>query len=338
MNRRLVLAALLAAVSCGGVASTAGGGSGAGAPLRVGLVEWAGAPSDTALSRQFHTGFVTAVRRLRLEGTVRQVRPDRDPGEALAYLAARGYDLIVMGAFLPAMADVVKDVAADYPSATFLVPDYPRPPGARNIHGFVLRVEEASYLAGHLASRMEAAQRPGRVVVSSVGGVATPPVVRFQAGYRAGAQAAHPRTKVLIGYSKDFNNPRKCRTIALAQIAAGSGAVFDVAGACGQGALAAAKSGGIWGIGVDADQSRLGPHILTSVLKRYDVALLQQLRAFKKGTLPADGTTSLGLRDGAVGLGKLSPRVPSSTRLELDRVARRIVAGEVRIPVTLSYG
>lgn len=307
------------------------------ARIRVGLVEWAGSDSGTALGSQFHSGFVEAVRRLGLEGAVRQVPPDSDPGLALAYFARKGYDLVVMGAFYPAMADVVREVASDYPGSTFLVPDYERGDGARNVQGFVLRVEEASYLAGHLAAQMEAL-RPGRNIVSSVGGVATPPVERFIAGYRAGARAADPRVATLNGFSGDFNNPRKCRALALSQIAAGSGAVFDVAGACGEGALEVAKAKGVWGIGVDADYAYLGHHILTSVLKRYDVALLQELQAFKNGLLPANGTVSLGLQDGAVGLGRLSPKVPKQVVRRLNAVRDRIVAGKVRIPMKLSQG
>jgi len=50
--------------------------------------------------------------------------------------------------------------------------------------------------------------------------------------------------------------------VALSQIAKGSRVVFQVAGVCGLGALEAASEHGIWGIGVDVDQSHLGQHIL----------------------------------------------------------------------------
>jgi basic membrane protein A len=111
--------------------------------------------------------------------------------------------------------------------------------------------------------------------------------------------------------------------------------VFDVAGVCGEGALAAAKTEGVFGVGVDADYGSLGPHILTSAIKNYDVALLRELRAFENGTLPADGTSSFGLRERAVGLGKVSPRVPKAQLRQLDVVRSQIVAGKIRVPTRL---
>ncbi len=140
---------------------------------------------------------------------------------------------------------------------------------------------------------------------------------------------------MLNGYSYDFSNPRKCRTVALGQIAAGSGAVFDVAGTCGEGALAAAKAEGVWGIGVDGDYSPLGAHVLTSVLKRYDVALLLELRAFKHGTLPRSGTASFGLRENAVGLGRLNDRVPPAVVELLARTRAQVITGTIRVRLSL---
>ena len=60
-------------------------------------------------------------------------------------------------------------------------------------------------------------------------------------------------------YSESFTDQAKCKEIALNQIAAGSGAVFQAAGSCGLGALQGAKEKGVWGIGVDTDQGFLGP-------------------------------------------------------------------------------
>ncbi len=67
--------------------------------------------------------------------------------------------------------------------------------------------------------------------------------------------------EVLVDYSQDFIDQAKCQDRANAQIAKGSDIVFQVAGQCGLGALDAAKTKGVWGIGVDADQAYLGDHI-----------------------------------------------------------------------------
>ena len=79
-----------------------------------------------------------------------------------------------------------------------------------------------------------------------------------------------PGTKTLVDYSQDFVDQAKCKELALNQIDGGSKVVFAVAGSCGLGALDAAKESEVWGVGVDTDQSFLGPHILTSAVKRVD--------------------------------------------------------------------
>ena len=204
-----------------------------------------------------------------------------------------------------------------------------------NVQGYVLHVEEAAYLAGYLAALMEKA-RPGKDVVGSVGGGRYPPVDTFIAGYRAGARAAVPGITTLKGYSHDFRGPAKCRAVALSQISRGAGVIFNVAGACGLGALDAARSRHVWGVGVDIDQSFLGAHILTSVVKRYDVALFTELRALKEGRLRTGGTTSFGLKQNGVGLGRISSKVPRAFLRQLEVIRDLIARGEIRIPSRIS--
>ena len=88
----------------------------------------------------------------------------------------------------------------------------------------------------------------------------------------------------------------------------------------------------VWGVGVDSDQSFLGPHVLTSVLKRYDAGFLELLRQVKSGHVVTGRDTILGMREGAVGLGEISARVPPSLVQQVDELRRKIVAGIVVVP------
>src|SRR5207342_3052829 len=133
------------------------------------------------------------------------------------------------------------------------------------------------YLVGYLGALT--AKRAGGNSISAVGGFKEPPVDRFIAGYRAGALAAVPGMKVKWDYSQDWEDQAKCKELGLNQIAAGSKVVFQVAGGCGLGALSAAKDKGVWGIGVDGDQSFLGPHILTSAQKGVDSAVFLTIKS-----------------------------------------------------------
>ncbi len=197
--------------------------------------------------------------------------------------------------------------------------------------GTTFRTEDAAYLAGWLAGRVEHA-RTGRDVVGVVGGYKIAPVDDFINGFAAGARRAAPGIKVLVSYSGDFVDASKCTALARDQVAKGAGVLFNVAGGCGLGTLDVAKRSRVWGIGVDIDQSFLGPHILTSVLKRLDTAFLIMLEQVKANKIPTGGDTVLTLRGGGVGLGAISPKVPAPLRKQLDALRRRIVEGEIHVP------
>lgn len=274
--------------------------------------------------------FTSAVRRSGVPGRI--VSPDsrEDPVATLSLLARQGHELIIVDPF---WGETLARVAPKFPKQRFAVIDIPlsylgRP---RNVQSIIVRVHEASYLAGWLATKMEQ-RRPGRDVIGVVGGEKFAPVEDFVVGFRAGARAASPKVRVLTGYANDFADPTKCEAIARRQIARGAGVVLQVANRCGLGALRAAKRARVWGIGVDWDQSSLGPHILTSIVKKYDTVMLTLLRQVRDGRIRAGVTTEVSLRGNGAGLGRISPRVPSSLRTELDQVRRRIIRGEIRVP------
>jgi len=132
-------------------------------------------------------------------------------------------------------------------------------------------------------------------------------------------------------YTDDFVDPVKGRSVALSKIAKGSRVVFQVAGTCGLGALEAASERGIWGIGVDVDQSHLGRHILTSAVKRLDVAVFDTIGEVVRGKFETGRTSRFSLRNGGVGLGTISAAVPRSLKAEIDDVRAQIVAGKIPI-------
>jgi basic membrane protein A len=169
-------------------------------------------------------------------------------------------------------------------------------------------------------------------VVGSIGGIKFGGVDRWIVGYRAGAKKAVPGIATLNSYSNDFANPAKCRRAALSQIARGAGVVFQVAGACGLGALQAAKERGVWGIGVDGDQSYLGPHILTSALLRLDTSVYSAVDRLVRGQFTTGGDKVFDLRNGGVGLGKISPKVPRPFLRQLETIRRGIVGGSIEVP------
>jgi Uncharacterized ABC-type transport system, periplasmic component/surface lipoprotein len=138
--------------------------------------------------------------------------------------------------------------------------------------------------------------------------------------------------KVLVDYSEDWLDAAKCAALARRQITRGAGTVFNVAGACGLGTMQAAADAGRWAIGVDSDQSFLGPHVLTSVLKSFEAGFVDVFNRVKTGDLRTGRDTILTMRDGAAGLGRISSEVPRTLVTELRALQRRIVDGTLRVP------
>jgi len=283
-------------------------------------------------------GLVRAHRKLGVR--VKAVTPSPGPGpNDLApydFLARRGYDLVISPAFIPGITQAarrfpsMKVVSLDGTRGQL---DHPAP----NIEGTIFHTEQAGYLAGFVAARMADLRFPAPHVVSAVGGDPKEvQVVAYIAGFQAGARRADPKIRVLKAYSHDFIDTARCKHAALLQIAHGSQAVFDVAGDCGLGALAAAKQEGVFGVGVDTDQSYLGKFILTSALKNLNFAVYDLAKRLVHGRLPTGGNLRFDLRDHGVGLGRFSPLVPRSVRRALIPLSRQIEQGKIVVPATLS--
>ena len=198
--------------------------------------------------------------------------------------------------------------------------------------GSQFAVEQSSYLVGCLGALM--AKKAGGNMISGVGGQAIPPVKQFFAGYIPGAKKCVPGIKVEIDYSGTFTEQDKCKALALNQIAAGSKVVYNVAGPCGFGTLSAAKDKHVWGIGVDVDQSYLGPHILTSAVKRVDLWVFRLCRAVKNGTFKGGTNMTFTLKNGGVGLGKISTKVPKAFIHKVDTLKKQIISGKIKVPKT----
>src|SRR5918911_4766997 len=332
----LVAALALGASACGGSGGSKSG-QGSSKQVKVGLVTDINQLNDRGFNHLAYVGLLRAQRQLGIKGAVYQSQSAQDYIPNLAQFAKRGYSLVISVGF--AQADAVAKVAKRFPKTHFAIIDVDATTLAgkpKNVLGLLFREQEVGYLAGYLAGLVEKHQ-PGPDVIGSVGGVKEPPVDRFIAGYQAGAKKADPGIKVLNGYSQDWVDLAKCKEAALNQIAAGSNIEFQVAGGCGLGTLDAAKERKVWGIGVDPDQSFLGPHVLTSALKRVDAAVFQTVKDVIAGKFRGGRNAIFGLKDNGVGLGKISPKVPKADVSRVDKIRSDIASGALAgIPTTVS--
>jgi basic membrane protein A and related proteins len=334
-RRALLLITLLAALAgCGGGDDEGAGTTTAAAAsaIKVGLVTDIGQLNDRGFNQLAYQGLKRAQRDLGVNGRVLQSATAAEYVPNMTTLARQGYDLIVGVGF--AQGDAVDSVALQFPKTRFLIIDVDQASlkhQPKNVDGLLFREQEVGYLAGYLAG-LQSKREGGKNVIGSVGGMKEPPVDRFIAGYRAGAKASDPAVQLLNGYSQDWDDQAKCKELALNQIQAGAQVVFQVAGGCGLGALDAAREKKVWGIGVDADQSFLGPHVLTSAMKRVDQGVFLAIKDVADGTWQGGRNLTYGLKEDGVGLGKVSAKVPKADLAKVEQVKQQIADGKIQVP------
>jgi basic membrane protein A len=333
----VALAATLLLAGCGGGDD---GGEGAGtttqaeSDVRVALVTDVGQLNDRGFNQLAYEGLKRAGRELAIQTRVVESASAADYVPNHTALARQGFDLIIGVGF--AQGDAVATAARQFPETKFAIVDVDQTTlkgKPANVVGLLFKEQEAGYLAGYLAGLQ--AKRENASTIGSVGGYKEPPVDRFIAGYQAGAKEAMPGIETLNGYSSDWDDQAKCKEIALSQIARGAKIVFQVAGGCGLGALSAAKEKNVWGIGVDADQSFLGPHVLTSAQKRVDEAVFRTIQTVVDDTWQGGRNLTFGLKQDGVALGKISQKVPQDDLDALKEIEDRLRAGEITVPTTV---
>lgn len=168
-----------------------------------------------------------------------------------------------------------------------------------NVASVTFREQEAAFLAGIVAAMTTGGSRVG-----FIGGMETPPVVRFLSGYEAGLRYANPDIKVSVAFVGSFTEPAKAKELALGIYDLGADLIMDVAGGGGRGIFDAAKGlgKGHWVIGVDTCKGQIAPdNFLTSAVKDVAGAVVFSNRAAVEGKF-SGGAVSLGLEQKAVGL------------------------------------
>jgi basic membrane protein A len=249
-----------------------------------------------------------------------------------------GYNMIFAVGFLNYTA--LNAVAPRFPTLQYAGVDEPyvlfsKKP--KNAAGIVFAEQEGGYLVGYMAG-LEMKKEGGKVI-SAVGANNVPAIVHYISGYIQGAKKAYPGITVLANYANDptFNDQAKCHETALNQIQKGSKVVFQVAGGCGLGALQAAKENKVWGIGVDADQRYLGPHIMTSALKKVDKAVMDLTTLAHDGKLKTGKDYLFSLKNGGMGLGSVSPKISKSIVSKTNAIAKQIASGKIKVKAQVKF-
>lgn len=242
--------------------------------------------------------------------------------------AAQEADFVLASEFT--MADALQRIAEQNPSKKFAILDYSYPKPQKNIQADVFAANESSYLGGIVAAGISKSH-----VIGFVGGVDSPVLEEFLAGFEAGALAQDPKVHVKVAWTGSFSDQQKGKEAAAAEIAQKADVIYEAAGSSGLGVFTAAKQAHIWAIGVDQDQNHLAPKtIVTSVIKHVDVAAYDNVVAVQKGTWKP-GVKVFDLKNHGVGLAPyhgLAKVVPAKVKRAVKRATKAIVSGKVHVP------
>jgi basic membrane protein A len=331
----LFLALALVATACGD--DEEGGGSGdsseKGGGKKVGLVFDVGGRGDKSFNDSAYEGLSRAEKELGVE--IKDLEPDEggeNREQLLRDMADEGYELIIGVGFL--FGDSMTKVASDYPDTEFAIVD--SVVDVENVTSLTFAEQEGSYLMGAVAALKS---KTGKI--GFVGGVESELIKKFEAGYVAGAKAAKPEIVVEVKYlspegdSSGFRDPAKGKTVAQGLYDGGADVVYHAAGGSGSGVFEAAVEKGTFAIGVDSDQYQTAPPeqqkvILTSMLKRVDVAVFETIKSFDEGELDG-GVRTFDLKGGGIDYSTSGGQV-DDIKTQIDDFKQQIVDGDVDVP------
>ncbi len=309
----------------------------AGEAINVGLVYDIGGRGDQSFNDAAAVGLDRAASELGIEFSEASANEDgTNREELLALQASEGADLVIGVGFL--FAEPMANVASEFPETNFAIVD--STVDASNVAGLIFAEEQGSFLVG-----VAAALKTQTDTVGFIGGVNIPLIHAFEAGFLAGVQAVDPDITIITQYVTEppdfagFNDPAAGRVVAQSMFEQGADVVYHAAGGTGSGLFQAAKDYSeannthVWAIGVDSDQyltaGEFQPHILTSMLKRVDVAVYNTIKAVQDGTFNA-GSQVFDLSVDGVGYSTSGGFVDDIVG-QLENWNDRIVSGQISV-------
>ena len=298
--------------------------------LKIGLVLDKGGKDDKSFNSAAFEGAKRAEKELGIELKYVEATDLNALENLHRNLAGKGYALIIGVGF--AQVDAVKKISAQFPSTKFAVID--GEVQASNVKSLLFEEHEGSFLVGAIAAMKS---KTGKV--GFIGGMDIPLIRRFAMGYAAGVKYVNPKATVsenFIGVTGEaWNNPAKAKELAISQFSSDNDVIFVAAGASGSGVFDAAEEKKKFAIGVDSNQNWMKPGVvLTSMLKRVDVAVFETISQFKAGQFK-NGVVRYGLKDKGVdyALDENNKNVLSAEiRKKADDIKMKIIKGEIKVP------
>ncbi|MGH2453387.1 MAG: BMP family lipoprotein [bacterium] len=306
--------------------------------FKVGLVYDVGGRGDLSFNDMAAAGLDKAKKDFAAKlDAVRELEPTgggENREELVRLLAGEKFDLILGIGFL--FTDSITRVAKDFRGVKLaivdgFIPDQP------NVVALLFKENEGSFLVGCAAGLKTKTNKIG-----FVGGMKIPLIETFEAGFIAGVRYCNRRAQTFSDYAgttgEAFRDPVKGKELASAQYDRGADIIYHASGGTGIGVFEAAVIKKKLAIGVDADQSLTvkadqRKQILTSMLKRVDVAVYQAIGSVVNGTYKS-GIRTFGLKEGGVGyaVNQYNRSMIQDIVPRLEAIKKDIIAGKIKVP------
>lgn len=255
------------------------------------------------------------------------------------------YDLVLGISYV--YVDVFNEVAPKYPDIKFAVVDgvVKDDNGAYidNVLSAIFAQNEGSFLAGAAAAMFTTKEDINGVnpekKIGWLGGSDIPVLHDFLGGYEQGAKYIDPETEVVHVFVGNFSDPVAGKEQANALYDQGIDIIMNVASGTGNGLLEAAEGRELYAIGVDINQDNIKPgHILTSMLKRVDVATYDIIKSIVEDSFEGGKTLYLDINNGGVGLTDMSvmkealgEKFPQDILDKIKDLEAKVMSGEIKV-------
>jgi basic membrane protein A len=325
----------------------------------VGEVTGLGGINDRSFNAMAYAGVERAITELGVEGKYLESEKETDYANNIQQFLDEDTDLIITVGYMLGI-DTAAAAKAN-PDIKFAIVDYAYPdcgPGSEagrdcgseaaiaNVQGITFQTDEAAFLAGYLAAGMT---KTGKV--ATFGGINQPTISIFMKGFEAGVRYynqvkgtavevrgwdAVANTGTFVG---NFESTEDGRAVALSLVEQGVDIIMPVARQVGLGSAAVCKeTGSCWIIGVEADMAVFAPEyesvVLTSVVKKVDVAIFDTIRAAVEGTFQGGGVYVGTLENNGVDIApyhSFESQVPVELKAELEQLKADIISGAVQV-------
>jgi len=326
---------------------------------KVGEVSDFGGVDDKSFNQLAWDGIQKANTDLGTDGKFLESKVQSDYAKNIQQFLGEGSNMVVTVGFN--MGIDTATAAKANPNTLFAIVDYTYPDcfsdtavegkdcGSKtempNARGLAFQTDEAAMLAGYAAAAMT---KTGKV--ATFGGLPFPTVTIFMKGFEAGVKYYNEKngTSVqLLGWDSvkgtgtfvnNFDSTDDGRKTAESFMQEGADIILPVAGPVGLGSAAVCKeTGKCLIIGVDADWYLTAPEykevVLTSVLKRVDVAVFSSIKDAVDGKFTG-GNVTYALKDGGVDIAPFhdfDSQISAELKAALDQLKKDIISGAVTV-------